>query len=253
MPTPNEQDVGVVLRGLWLASDNPKIITTLKINLIAGEIAAYRESIIASEREAAADRAIAILSQFFDNGRYKWALRQDQIDLIAPELRAAIFDGQSASQKLPPDKWNAALDCARNGRAANEESIRANDTDPVVHAIYSCLRQWEQEIIRRATATPRQEAWDRGGGFSAILVEVERARAKFPSPDFLLSALSEEHGEVVQAVLNQYAGKGDEEAIRKEIIQEGAMLYRLATEGDPVHRLNPTFRAALVEEGEPHA
>lgn len=83
-----------------------------------------------------------------------------------------------------------------------------------------------------------------------MVEEAERARELFPNPNLLLTAFSEEAGEVVQAVLDNYHGKDSGpggmaiDNIRKEIIQAGAMLIRLATEGDPVHRM-----PAIVGEG----
>ncbi len=89
--------------------------------------------------------------------------------------------------------------------------------------------------------------------FSAIWAEVQRARQKFPNPLLTLTALGEEHGELVQAVMNHYHQKRKEEAgtvtvldspamlkcVRKELIQTGAMLVRLMEEGDPLHNLPP--------------
>lgn len=74
-----------------------------------------------------------------------------------------------------------------------------------------------------------------------ILAEVDRARAKFPSDDLGVTAFSEEAGEMVQAIMNHYHAPTHENfvAIRKELIQAGAMLVRLFEEGDPVHRLPP--------------
>jgi hypothetical protein len=72
---------------------------------------------------------------------------------------------------------------------------------------------------------------------SAFLCEVEaelaRARFKFPSPFGCLAALTEEVGEVAQAVLKHAAGKGGKQHIYEEAVQVAAMAARVATEGDP--------------------
>lgn len=73
-----------------------------------------------------------------------------------------------------------------------------------------------------------------------VLAEMQRARSKFPDPDLLLSAFSEESGEVVKAVLDHYAGKGPLQDVRKELIQAAAMAGRLLEEGDPIHALPPS-------------
>jgi Ser/Thr protein kinase RdoA (MazF antagonist) len=73
-----------------------------------------------------------------------------------------------------------------------------------------------------------------------VLTEMARARAKFPEPELLLTAFTEEAGEVVKAVLDHYSAKGELADVRKELIQVGAMVGRLLEEGDPVHRLPPS-------------
>ncbi len=79
-----------------------------------------------------------------------------------------------------------------------------------------------------------------------IDAEIARARKKFPDPALLTTALTEEHGEAIRAVLEHYykakAGREaskDLDEVRKELIQTAAMVVRLATEGDPVHLLPP--------------
>jgi len=69
-----------------------------------------------------------------------------------------------------------------------------------------------------------------------------RARKLHPSPDLLLTAFSEEAGEVVKAALDHYEGKGSVEEIRTELIQVAAMVGRLLEEGDPIHHIPATER-----------
>lgn len=64
--------------------------------------------------------------------------------------------------------------------------------------------------------------------FADVAREVDRARAKFPKPDALLTALTEEVGEVAKAMLDESAAH-----VRAEAIQVAAMALRLALEGDP--------------------
>lgn len=61
-----------------------------------------------------------------------------------------------------------------------------------------------------------------------ISAEVIRARLKFPGNRFLLAALTEEAGELAQAMLQ----KRDREAIRKEAIQVACVAIRILEEGD---------------------
>ncbi len=65
------------------------------------------------------------------------------------------------------------------------------------------------------------------GFFNAVVAEVERCREKFPENKNVLHALTEEHGEYVQALL-----EGRFEDAEKELVQVAALVFRLATEGD---------------------
>ena len=61
-----------------------------------------------------------------------------------------------------------------------------------------------------------------------VILEVARAKRLFPKPDGLMTALTEEVGEVARAVLDE-----TDERIREECVQVAAMAMRLAEEGDP--------------------
>ena len=77
--------------------------------------------------------------------------------------------------------------------------------------------------------------------------EVVRARQKFPSSNLVLAALTEELGELAQAMLKVAAGKWPEERIWEEAVQVAAVAMRVATEGDPSFDTNYTE----PEEDEP--
>lgn len=64
--------------------------------------------------------------------------------------------------------------------------------------------------------------------FAELRAELVRARAKFPRNRFLLAALTEECGELAQAIL-QGASFGQ---IRAEAIQCATVAIRIAEEGD---------------------
>ncbi len=74
---------------------------------------------------------------------------------------------------------------------------------------------------------------DDGDFLSEVHSEVLRARTKFPSSRLVLAALTEEVGELAQAMLKVAAGKWPKERIRDEAVQVAAMALRVATEGDP--------------------
>lgn len=62
-----------------------------------------------------------------------------------------------------------------------------------------------------------------------LLLEIARARTKFPGNKFLLAALVEEVGELAQAFL-QDQGR---DRIRAEAIQVACVALRIVEEGDP--------------------
>lgn len=83
-------------------------------------------------------------------------------------------------------------------------------------------------ISRKSEASIAREKADVDHFLAHIAAEVGAAKAKFPSPEALLAALSEEYGEVAKAVLSESWAN-----VRKEAIQCAAMCVRLALEGDP--------------------
>lgn len=76
--------------------------------------------------------------------------------------------------------------------------------------------------------------------FQDALIEVEKARQKYPHPNLLTLALAEEAGEIVKAALDHRQEKTGVSEVRKEIVQTIAMCLRLAQEGDPSVSLEPT-------------
>ena len=62
--------------------------------------------------------------------------------------------------------------------------------------------------------------------------ELEHARNKFPGTQYVLAALTEEVGELAQAMLKVEAGKWSADRIWEEAVQVAAMAQRVAVEGD---------------------
>ena len=62
---------------------------------------------------------------------------------------------------------------------------------------------------------------------AAVKEEVVRARTKFPGRRIMGLAMAEEFGELVKALLDEYAAD-----VRKEAVQTAAMCVRVALEGD---------------------
>lgn len=78
--------------------------------------------------------------------------------------------------------------------------------------------------------------------------EAEKAMRKFPQPNYVISKVAEEAGEVVKAAIHCAENRESAENLRGEMKQLIAMLYRLWIEGDEVHGL-PSVRAAGGEVG----
>lgn len=73
----------------------------------------------------------------------------------------------------------------------------------------------------------------------AAIKEAEKAIKKYPQPNYIISKIAEESGEVVKAAIHCAEGRDTKEHVREEMIQAIAMLYRLWVEGDQVHGLGP--------------
>ena len=70
-------------------------------------------------------------------------------------------------------------------------------------------------------------------------LEAAKAMKKFPQPNYVISKVAEEAGEVVKAAIHCAEGRETAENVRGEMRQVIAMLYRLWVEGDQVHGLAP--------------
>jgi phosphoribosyl-ATP pyrophosphohydrolase len=79
------------------------------------------------------------------------------------------------------------------------------------------------------------------------IVEAVKAIEKYPQPNYVISKVAEEAGEVVKAAIHCAEGRETLENVRKEIVQAIAMLIRLYIEGDQVHKLPPVARVDVVE------
>lgn len=72
--------------------------------------------------------------------------------------------------------------------------------------------------------------------------EAYKAMTKYPQPNYVISKVAEEAGEVVKAAIHCAEGREDQEEVLSEMKQLVAMLYRLWVEGDEVHGLGPLSR-----------
>lgn len=103
------------------------------------------------------------------------------------------------------------------GGRAFADAIRAIDVDEVLAGLPA------PDAVARLVEAARAEA--------------EKAIRKFPQPNYVISKVAEEAGEVVKAAIHCAEGREKPENVRAEIVQAMAMLIRLYVEGDQVHGL----------------
>jgi phosphoribosyl-ATP pyrophosphohydrolase len=78
-------------------------------------------------------------------------------------------------------------------------------------------------------------------------IEATKAMKRFPQPNYVISKIAEEAGEVVKAAIHCAEKRETPENVEKEMTQLLAMLIRLWVEGDQVHGLPP-----ISEMGKPN-
>lgn len=71
------------------------------------------------------------------------------------------------------------------------------------------------------------------------IAAAEKAMAKFPQPNYVISKWAEETGEATKALIHAAENRETWENVRGELVQSLAMLHRLFVEGDQVHGLPP--------------
>lgn len=82
-----------------------------------------------------------------------------------------------------------------------------------------------------------------GDFIKSAVPEADKAMRKYPQPNYVISKVAEEAGEVVKAAIHCAEGRETAENVRAEMRQLIAMLYRLWIEGDQVHGLPPVSGA----------
>ena len=85
--------------------------------------------------------------------------------------------------------------------------------------------------------------FDNRASFIALVREAqgraENAMTRYSQPNYVISKLAEEAGEVVKAAIHCAEGRDTIQHVREELIDLIAMAYRLYAEGDRVHGLPP--------------
>jgi phosphoribosyl-ATP pyrophosphohydrolase len=164
-------------------------------------------------------------------------------DRIA-ELRVAVADAEKTFQARQALEFSASTLATDLAAALEREAklLAALEESRV------CALALEQELRDRQHKMSESE-------FDCLILdamaEALKAMRKFPQPNYVISKIAEEAGEVVKAAIHCAEGRETAENVRGEMKQLIAMLYRLWVEGDQVHGLLPvrpdarTPRAAL--------
>jgi len=109
--------------------------------------------------------------------------------------------------------------------------------------------------LRAALATAKREGMEGFGDLvAAAHAEATKAMQKYPQPNYVISKIAEEAGEVVKAAIHCAEKRETAENVAGEMKQLIAMLIRLWIEGDQVHGLPPiaaAIRAAAKEDRNP--
>jgi len=82
------------------------------------------------------------------------------------------------------------------------------------------------------------------GLLNEAIEEARLATQSYPQPNYLITKVAEESGEVVKAAIHCAEGRDTPENVRSEIVQAMAMLIRLYIEGDEIHGL-PSISDAI--------
>lgn len=107
-------------------------------------------------------------------------------------------------------------------------------------------------LVAAILDAPLGEAVVGTGDFAAIvtegIAEARHAMVKFKQPNYVITKLAEEAGEVVKEAVHCAEGRGDFYNLQREIAQLIAMIYRLWEEGDQVHGLPPIGDQAQLRQ-----
>lgn len=107
---------------------------------------------------------------------------------------------------------------------------RLLSTQPTPAECLVAAARIEQLRDRLARMEGAGDDWD--ALMSDARAEAEKAMRKFPQPNYVISKIAEEAGEVVKAAIHCAEGRETADNLRGEMKQTLAMLYRLWVEGE---------------------
>ena len=95
------------------------------------------------------------------------------------------------------------------------------------------IEAWAQRVFDEDEASKEEKMTTNSEFLDAVAKEIGRARTKFPNPQMSMCALTEEVGELAQALLHARFKDLPWKAVYDEAVQVATMAMRVATEGDP--------------------
>jgi NTP pyrophosphatase (non-canonical NTP hydrolase) len=185
----------------------------------------------------------------------KEQLAEELADVVHTAILCAITAGIDL-EAAAIEKFNSTSQ--KNGLAARISVLAEPAGEAGPRACDHSVSRSEGETIcvtcGSHIATPSDASAIRGVGvpdddvselFVDAWAEADKAMRKFPQPNYVISKVAEEAGEVVKAAIHFAEGRDTAEHVAAEIKQAIAMLIRLYIEGDQVHGL-PSIRSALA-------
>lgn len=171
---------------------------------------------------------------------------------IKPEMAAIVKPGYTVDEAYRPDGSPCTLDEAITLRSADEirnealeEAARVCDKERAVlihqfeiNAAY-WAKNFRDDIRALKSCAPKPAENDMQDLFNAAMVRAEMAMKAYPQPNYVISKVAEEAGEVVKAAIHCAEGRDTKAHVVEEITDAMAMLIRLYLEGDQVHGLAP--------------
>lgn len=167
------------------------------------------------------------------------------------ELRISSWSSrksESEPKRVGPEGEKRSIRCIKEIKPEHEhmtlDQLKAiySDNPPVVPL--SLPEPSPSASVEEPKAAP---FWDDNGWDDLVEAAIERAcsaMALYPQPNYVITKLAEEAGEVVKEAVHHAEGRGSADRVKDEIIDLLAMTYRLWIEGDSVHGLKPVCEEA---------
>lgn len=182
-----------------------------------------------------AERLVAILTPLITEqscGEWDDKTINEDVQMFLPPLLAALQEAR-----------NAALCEAAEAAKGEGESEFFNPVQAILALIDTPAPPAEPAGDALLSLLPL---------FVAAVAEAQKAMRKFPQPNYVISKVAEEAGEVVKAAIHCAEGRETPGNVVGEIKQTMAMLIRLCVEGDQVHGLAPLLPYAALSAAAPN-